>query len=100
MRKICERWGENWIKDFPHLNITPKGHDLIFVLPEILKKTRSFHMFYKVEERGESIHADLNSIERKIWCIRQPEECLWKYIKKFELRNLLDITHSCLFRSY
>ena len=49
-------------------------------------------MFYKLENRGESIHADLNSIERKIWCNRQPEECLWKYIEKFKLRNLLDIT--------
>ena len=31
-------------------------------------------MFYKLENRGESIHADLNSIERKIWCNRQPED--------------------------
>ena len=91
VKQICERWGENWLKDFPHLNITPKGHDLIFVLPEFSKKTRSFHMFYKLEERGESIHKDLNAIERRIWCIRQPEERLWKYIEKFELRNLLDI---------
>ena len=46
--------------DFPHLNITPKGHNLIFVLPKILQEIKSFYMFYKVEEKGESIHAELN----------------------------------------
>ena len=34
VQKICTRWGEHWTKDFPHLNITPKAHDLIFVIPE------------------------------------------------------------------
>jgi len=89
---ICERWGEHWLKDFPHLNMTPKGHDLIFVLPEVLKHTRTYHMFYKIEEKGESIHADLNNIQRRIWCIRNPEDRLWKYIEKYELRNSLDIS--------
>ena len=92
VKNICERWGKNWIKDFPHLNITPKGHDLIFVLPEFLKRNRSFHMFYKLEERGESIHAELNAIQRRIWCIKNPEKRLWAYIQRYELKNLLDIT--------
>ena len=56
----------------------------------IIKTTRSFYMFYKVEEKGESIHAELNSIERKIWCIRDPAERLWKYIERYELKNSLD----------
>ena len=30
VKTICKRWGENWLKDFPHLNITPKAHNLIF----------------------------------------------------------------------
>ena len=92
VRRICERWGQHWKKDFPHLNITPKGHDLVFVLPEFLKRNRSFHMFYKFEERGESIHAELNAIERRIWCIRNPEKQLWAYIQRYELKNQLDIT--------
>ena len=82
VQKICTRWGEHWTKDFPHLNITPKAHDLIFVIPEFLRRTRTFHMFYKFEERSESIHADLNTIQRKIWCIRQPEQRLWKFIER------------------
>ena len=38
VKKICEKLGENWTIDFPHLNITPKGHDLIFVIPKALAK--------------------------------------------------------------
>ena len=45
-----------------------------------------------MEEKGESIHAELNDIQRKIWCIRNPEERLWKYVERYELRNKLDIT--------
>ena len=90
VKNLCENWGKHWPIDFPHLNITPKGHDLVWVLPEILKHTQSFYMFYKVEEKGESIHAELNSIQRKIWCIRDPAERLWKYIERYELKNSLD----------
>ena len=34
IRNICEGWGRNWPKDFQHLNLTPKGHVLSFVLPK------------------------------------------------------------------
>ena len=90
VRTLCENWGRNWPFDFSNLNLTPKGHDLVWVLPEILKHWKTFYMFYKVEEKGESIHAELNSIQRKIWCIRDPAERLWKYIERFELKNNLD----------
>ena len=89
-KSICEEWGKNWIKDFPNINLTPKGHDMIWVLPEVLKHTRTFHMFYKMEERGESLHAELKSIQRKIWCIRSAEKRLWKYIQSYELKNQID----------
>ena len=49
-------------------------------------------MLHKVEEKGESIHAELNSIQRKIWCIRDPAERLWKYVERYELKNTLDTT--------
>ena len=64
MKNLFENWGKHWPIDFPHLNVTPKGHDLVRVLPEILKHTQSFYMFYKVEEKGESIHDELNSIQQ------------------------------------
>ena len=91
-KKLCEKWGEHWPVAFDNLNITPKGHDLIFVLPRILKEHKTFFMFYKVEEKGESIHAELNDIQRKIWCIRNAGDRLWKYVERYELRNVLDIS--------
>ena len=48
-------------------------------------------MFYKVEQAGESIHAVLNDIHRKIWSIRDGEQKLWKFIERYELRNVLDV---------
>ena len=69
VRRICEKWGRDWPKDFPHLNLTPKGHVLSFVLPKILEEHKTFHKFYAMEELGESIHAALNDIERKIWFV-------------------------------
>ena len=92
VRKICEEWGKNWTQDFPHINLTPKGHDMIFVLPEVLSHTRMFHMFYKMEERGEALHAQLNGIKRKIWNIRSAEKRMWKYIESYELKNQLDVS--------
>ena len=31
VRTLCENWGKNWPLDFPNLNLTPKGHDLVWV---------------------------------------------------------------------
>ena len=47
----------------------PKGHVLSFVLPKILEQVKTFHKFYAMEEMGESIHAAMNDIERKIWFV-------------------------------
>lgn len=66
---ICEKWGTDWPKDFPHLNLTPKGHVLSFVLPKILEEHKTFHKFYAMEELGESIHAALNDREEDLVCI-------------------------------
>lgn len=49
-------------------------------------------MFYKIEQAGESIHATLNEIQRKIWSIRDGKQRMWKYIENYELRNVLDIS--------
>lgn len=64
---------------------------MIFVLPEFIKHHKTFHMFYKVEQAGESIHAVLNDIKRKILSIRDGKQKLWKYIERYELRNVLDV---------
>ena len=90
IKSFCEEWGHNWLVDFKK-NLTPKAHDMIFVIPQFNKIHKTFHMFYKVEQAGESIHAVLNDIQRKIWSIRDGEERIWKYIEKYELRNVLDV---------
>ena len=68
IKSFCEEWGHNWLVDFKK-NLTPKAHDMIFVIPQFIKIHKTFHMFYKVEQAGESIHAVLNDIQRKIWSI-------------------------------
>ena len=47
-------------------------------------------MFYKMEERGESIYAELNRIQCRIWGVWNQEEQMWKYIEQYELKNHLD----------
>ena len=63
VKTLCklEKILANW---FSHSNLTPKGNGLVWVLPEIIKHTQSFFMFYKVEEK--SIHAELNFLIKKL----------------------------------
>ena len=49
------------------------------------------NIFYKVEEKGESIHATMNDINRKCWVIKNKEARLWKIIERYELRNVTNI---------
>ena len=77
---------------FPQMNVTPKAHNLIWVMPRILKEFKSYFMFYKMEQAGGKIHSELNSIERQIWSIRNPQDRLWKFIERYELRNSLDLS--------
>ena len=51
----------------------------------------SLIIFYKVEEKGESIHATMNDINRKCWVIKNKESRLWKIIERYELRNVTNI---------
>ena len=84
--------GEHMPNLFPQMNVTPKAHNLIWVMPRILKEFKSYFMFYKMEQAGEKIHSELNAIERQIWSIRNPQDRLWKYVERYELRNSLDLS--------
>ena len=64
IKKICEEWGEYWPKAFPHKNISPKGHIISIVLPKSVEYLRSFYRFYKLEQKGEEIHSELNDLKR------------------------------------
>ena len=92
IEQLCHMWGEHMPNAFPQLNVTPKSHDLVWVLPKILREFKSFFMFYKIEQAGERIHSELNQIQRQIWAIRNGHDRLWKYVYRYELRNSLDIS--------
>ena len=91
VKYFCEEWGEIWPVLFPQRNITPKGHIMAFVLPRIVEEHRTFFKFYKVEEKGESIHATMNDIERKCWVIKNKQARLWKMIERYEMRNVTNV---------
>ena len=91
VKEFCKEWGKIWPVLFPNRNITPKGHILAFVLPKVVEQHRTFFRFYKVEEKGESIHATMNDINRKCWVIKNKEARLWKIIERYELRNVTNI---------
>ena len=61
--------------------------------PEIevdyLKQT--FYRFYKVEQKGEEIHASMNDIDRKAWVIKNEGARLWKLVERYELRNVTNV---------
>ena len=67
MKQRCEEWGHNWLKDLKK-NLTPKAHDMIFVIPKLIR------------------------IHRIIWLIKDGELKLWKFIERYELRNALDVS--------
>ena len=86
--KACEQWGIIWPKSFTERNITPKGYILSFVLPKSCEELKTFYKFYKVEQRGEEIHASMNDIDRKAWVIKYEGSRLWKLVERYELRNV------------
>ena len=83
----CQAWSKRLPIIFPDRNITRKGHVLSFHIPEYLRKYRSFYMFYKLEQAGESIHAKMNKLMRRFSSVRPKEERLWKIIQEFEMLN-------------
>ena len=60
----------NWISKKPD----PKGTWYDICYTKFIEIHKTFYMFYKIEQAGESIHAVLNEILRKIWSIHDPEE--------------------------
>ena len=91
IRSICEEWGNIWPNSFTERNITPKGHILSFVIPKACEELKTFSRFYKVEQKGEAIHACMNDIDRKAWVIKNEGARLWKLIERYELRNVTNV---------
>ena len=57
-------------------------------MPQIVAKLKTFYRFYKVEQKGEEIHAELNDIDRKAWVMKNKEARLWTLIYRYEMRNI------------
>ena len=62
-----------------------------FVLPGIVRESKSFYRFYKVEQKGEEIHAELNDIDRKAWVMKNKEARLWTLVYRYEMRNITKV---------
>ena len=80
--------GEYLAKKFHGEKYHSKGYILSFVLPKSCEELKTFYKFYKVEQRGEEIHASINDIDRKAWVIKNEGSRLWKLVERYELRNV------------
>ena len=86
----CQEWGKLLPVLFPERNITRKGHALSIHIPEYLQKFRTYYRYYKLEQMGESIHATMNGIGRKLAPIRPKSRRLWKIVEQYEMMNHVD----------
>ena len=69
----CQEWGKLLPVLFPERNIIRNGHALSIYIPEYIKTFWAYYRYYKLEQMGESIHATMNSIGRKIAPIVQSQ---------------------------
>ena len=58
---------------------------------QIVAKLKTIYRFYKVEQKGEEIHAELNDIDRKAWVMKNKEARLWTLIYRYEMRNITKV---------
>ena len=91
---ICELCGM-FGKRFPVLfskGITPKGHSLSITIPHLIRKFREYRIFYKIEQKSEKLHAELNKIEARLLSVRQLPERYLMMIKQYDCKNRSDRT--------
>ena len=83
----CEAWAKRLPVLFPGRNLTRKGHTLSIHLPETLRETRSYYLFYKAEQTGEAVHATFNKLDLRWKSVRPHTERLWGMISDYEAEN-------------
>ncbi len=83
----CEAWSKKLPVLFPERNVTRKGHTLSFHVPQYLIKYKTFYRYYKLEQAGESIHATMNRLMRRLANVTPKSRRLWKIIEHFEMMN-------------
>ena len=90
--KTCEEWSKQLPVLFPERNITRKGHVLSFHVPEFLKVYPNlYYRFFKLEQRGEALHAKVNKMERTRFSHIKPEtKKVGKMMVELERLNNVD----------
>ena len=86
----CQEWGKLLPTLFPERSVTRKGHALSIHVPEYLKKYKSYYRYYKLEQMGESIHAQMNNIARRFAPVRPKSMRLWRIVEQYEMSNHVD----------
>ena len=72
--QACEEWSKKLPVLFPDRNITRKGHILSIHVPEYLQENPTlYHKFFKLEQRGEAVHAKYNKLTRERFFSIKPE---------------------------
>ena len=61
----CEKFTVAFPMLFPHNHITRKMHSLSIVLPRQIRKDALFYKKLKIEQMGESLHQQLNTLESR-----------------------------------
>ena len=85
--KYCQEWGRKLPILFPERTITRKGHVLSIHVPEYLHQKRVFNQYYKLEQRGESVHAAVNKLMRRLFPLRPKSYRLLKIVLGLEQQN-------------
>ena len=85
--KYCQEWGRKLPILFPERTITRKGHVLSIHVPEYLHQKRVFNQYYKLEQRGESVHAAVNKLMRRLFPLRPKSERLLRIVLGLEQQN-------------
>ena len=90
--EACESWCKQLPLLFPSRNITRKGHTLSIHVPQYLQEFKNlYHQFFKLEQRGESLHAKANKLNRERFFNVKPDELrLLKTIIELEKFNRID----------
>ena len=64
--------------------------DLNQNIPKYLEQFETYYSYYKLEKMGESIHATMNTIGRRLAPIRPKSRMLWKIVEQYEMMNHVD----------
>ena len=89
--KYCQDWGKTLPVLFPERTITRKGHVLSIHVPEYILEKRLFNQFYKLEQRGESVHSVVNKLNRRFISVKPESERLLKIIMELESMNNVNV---------